>query len=227
MNPHYSSAGKKKLPLVLREKMTEFFIDEIEERDEINEIVWNGLPWLCLEFSLGIVNFYCELIRMLKKSEIKYGTTKPSIGLWNLSWGLSYVRNAVKVYSTDWAVVDGLKLHFFPQFDMQSQDILTKLLKTSLGVTLSFQKLPDLHNQILVENFYLQIGSYPNTSPTFILTPSFIHLLQILSSAISCTSNAVLIEGPTSAGKTSTINYLASLTSHHVIRINNHEHTDL
>lgn len=51
--------------------------------------------------------------------------------------------------------------------------------------------------------------------------------MQVLASAVSCTSNAVLIEGPTSAGKTSTITHLAALSSHQVIRINNHEHTDI
>lgn len=37
----------------------------------------------------------------------------------------------------------------------------------------------------------------------------------------------VLIQGPTSAGKTSMINYLANITGHKFVRINNHEHTDL
>jgi len=37
----------------------------------------------------------------------------------------------------------------------------------------------------------------------------------------------VLIEGPTSSGKTSAIEYLARLTGHRFVRINNHEHTDI
>ncbi|KAI0314077.1 hypothetical protein OF83DRAFT_1165344 [Amylostereum chailletii] len=37
----------------------------------------------------------------------------------------------------------------------------------------------------------------------------------------------VLIEGPTSSGKTSSIEYLAKCTGHRFIRINNHEHTDI
>ena len=36
-----------------------------------------------------------------------------------------------------------------------------------------------------------------------------------------------MIEGPTSAGKTSTIEYLAKKTCNKCIRINNHEHTDI
>ena len=37
----------------------------------------------------------------------------------------------------------------------------------------------------------------------------------------------VLIQGPTSSGKTSMIKYLADITGHKFVRINNHEHTDL
>lgn len=37
----------------------------------------------------------------------------------------------------------------------------------------------------------------------------------------------VLLEGPTSAGKTTMIRYIASLSNHKCIRINNHEHTDV
>ena len=35
------------------------------------------------------------------------------------------------------------------------------------------------------------------------------------------------MQGPTSAGKTSVIEYLAARTGHHCVRINNHEHTDV
>lgn len=37
----------------------------------------------------------------------------------------------------------------------------------------------------------------------------------------------VLLQGPTSSGKTSMIEYLAKKTGHRFVRINNHEHTDI
>ena len=52
-------------------------------------------------------------------------------------------------------------------------------------------------------------------------------MLTTLSAVVANTSYAVLIEGPTSAGKTSAVNFLARETGHKVIRINNHEHTDI
>ena len=52
-------------------------------------------------------------------------------------------------------------------------------------------------------------------------------LLSKLASVVAITDYAVLLEGPTSAGKTSMIAYLAALTHNKVIRINNHLHTDI
>lgn len=37
----------------------------------------------------------------------------------------------------------------------------------------------------------------------------------------------MILQGPTSAGKTSTVQYLANITHNKVIRINNHMHTDI
>ena len=37
----------------------------------------------------------------------------------------------------------------------------------------------------------------------------------------------MLLQGPTSSGKTTMVMYLAKLTGHRCVRINNHEHTDL
>lgn len=40
-------------------------------------------------------------------------------------------------------------------------------------------------------------------------------------------NHPVLLQGPTSAGKTSLVQWLAKATGHDCLRINNHEHTDL
>ena len=61
----------------------------------------------------------------------------------------------------------------------------------------------------------------------FILTPSFKKLLKQLASVCSVSNYAVILEGPTSAGKTSCVQYLAQVTDNKVIRINNHMHTDV
>lgn len=48
-----------------------------------------------------------------------------------------------------------------------------------------------------------------------------------LARAIFAGKYPVLLQGPTSYGKTSLVQYLAAVTGHEFVRINNHEHTDL
>jgi midasin len=59
------------------------------------------------------------------------------------------------------------------------------------------------------------------------LTKTFKGLLRQLAAVVSVSTFAIILEGPTSAGKTSCVQYLAAVTHNKVIRINNHMHTDV
>lgn len=106
--------------------MTEIYVDEISEKDEIREILNQGLKGFDSD---PICEFYIKLMEMLHKGEIRNGNTKPSIGLRNLSRSIAYVKNALNTYSKERALFEGLKLLFTPQFDKPSQDKIHTLLK--------------------------------------------------------------------------------------------------
>lgn len=59
------------------------------------------------------------------------------------------------------------------------------------------------------------------------MTESVKSHLSNLARAVLLRRHPILLQGPTSAGKTSLIEYLAKRTGHRFMRINNHEHTDL
>lgn len=61
----------------------------------------------------------------------------------------------------------------------------------------------------------------------FILTPSTRGHLAAAARAASLGRFPVLLQGPTSSGKTTLVEYIARVTGHACVRINNHEHTDL
>ena len=71
MNPHYSSAGKKKLSNNLWEKMTEIFIDEICLKEEVREIIKRGLPGFEID---SICEFYVNIMKLHKNGDIWNGT---------------------------------------------------------------------------------------------------------------------------------------------------------
>lgn len=53
------------------------------------------------------------------------------------------------------------------------------------------------------------------------------YILAFVSAVLFVPDLPTLPQGPTSAGKTSMVEYLAKRTGHRFVRINNHEHTDL
>jgi midasin len=82
----------------------------------------------------------------------------------------------------------------------------------------------------MIEDFIIPKGLCPPQNfveSDFILTPTFKSLVKKLASIVAVSDYAVILEGPTSAGKTSTVQYLANVTHNRVIRINNHMHTDI
>lgn len=60
-----------------------------------------------------------------------------------------------------------------------------------------------------------------------IVTPSVRKNVQRIARVLSGSRVPLLLEGPTSAGKSSLVKFLCRLTGHRCVRINNHEHTDV
>jgi len=91
-------------------------------------------------------------------------------------------------------------------------------------------QIDNASNYAYIEDNLIPLGEFPPANfdeKHFILTASFKKLLRQLASVVSITDFAVILEGPTSAGKTSCVNYLAAATHNKVLRINNHMHTDV
>ena len=61
----------------------------------------------------------------------------------------------------------------------------------------------------------------------FLVTDGFKNNITNLLRAISNCDHPVLLEGPTSAGKTSLVKFLAELSGNKCVRINNHQNTDI
>ena len=65
------------------------------------------------------------------------------------------------------------------------------------------------------------------SSLQYILTKSIRRNLKDIARIVSAGKLPILIQGETSVGKTSLIQYLAQVTGNRCYRINNHQHTDL
>jgi midasin len=104
-----------------------------------------------------------------------------------------------------------------------------KVVDSDQDGTKAIQNFSESTNHVQFEGFWLEKGDQPVSQDVhYIITPSIkkqlISLSRIVASSIRY---PVLLQGPTSSGKTSMVSYLAKMTGHRCVRINNHEHTDL
>jgi midasin (ATPase involved in ribosome maturation) len=85
-----------------------------------------------------------------------------------------------------------------------------------------------------VQGYWIMCGNEPlpdEAGPSvegFILTATVRAHLRAVARALTMQRQCpVLLQGPTSSGKTTLVEYIARTTGHKTIRINNHQHTDL
>lgn len=122
---------------------------------------------------------------------------------------------------------------FVSCLDEASKPILTKEMQSTLlkscgsGSTSRKTRCPG-EGFVEVTNYWIEKGPNPAVQlGHFVLTPSVEHVLKAVACAVSFHNYPLLLQGPTSAGKTSIVEYVAAITGHRFVRINNHEHTDL
>lgn len=131
-------------------------------------------------------------------------------------------------------IYQSIELAFKCGLDQESTKILESFLTHYKLDKVSSKKvqlpLPSFHHET-IHGFHIERGSANEgvglIDEKFILTETVNKNLTNLARAIAARSYPVLIQGETSTGKTSLISYLANASANHLVRINNHEHTDL
>ncbi|KAH8583660.1 MDN1 [Cryptosporidium sp. chipmunk genotype I] len=95
-----STSGKKDLPQLIRAFFTEYFVDELTDRKDLEDVVYNYLKDVLLTNQINIstlVDIYLELKNMGNKHEITVGLEGnghgiPNFSLRTFSTCLSYIR---------------------------------------------------------------------------------------------------------------------------------------
>ena len=233
MNPPYTSAGKKQLPTSLRSKLTELYVPELESETDLWPIVDRNAPssMFSERHKRLILEFYIKSRQMFQEQNVK-----ANIGLRNLSRALKMMRKGVSLrYPVIKATYDSLFTCFASHLDATMQVHIHRLIYqlfeiSQMPVLDLTSRLAENPNYVAIEDFILPCGQFNpegDFQRDFILTPTFKQLVRRLASIVAVSDYAVILEGPTSAGKTSTVQFLANATKNKVIRINNHMHTDI
>eukprot|EP01132_Coremiostelium_polycephalum_P002326 gene2326-2870_t len=233
MNPP-TDIGKKDLPPGIRNRFTEYYVDELENRGDLCLVVKTLLQDLTLHPPIeDIVDFYLTAKKEAATRLVDGSNQKPHFSLRTLSRALHYTKHVCKQFGFQRALFEGISMSFLTQLSRQSYPMMEQIIKQFIkkGDNKFYSQpitKPQGDSHIQIEQFWVEIGEFAPIVPShYILTPSIKANLNNLSRILVSRKHPILLQGPTSSGKTSMVEYLAQRTGHRFIRINNHEHTDL
>lgn len=248
MNPA-NDVGKSNLPAALRARFSEFYLSELEDRADLAMIVNGYLQRVNPKPpALSIVDFYLNARKESEARLVDGSNQKPRFNLRSLSRALEFCADTTNLFGFDRALFEGIQLAFLTQLNTASYDIMNRLIHQSLRPKSLNDKMlkspPSLanfqraqssssaaastHGPVTFEQFMMESGPQePFKDPRFIVTETTQKHLTHLARALTTRKYPLLLQGPTSAGKTSMIEYLAKLTGHRFVRVNNSEQTDL
>jgi midasin len=255
MNPATDS-GKKDLNSSIRSRFTEIYVDELLDPVELRVISGRYLAGVLpmgdrppehTDIVISVVNTYLEYRHLANTLLVDGSGQRPRYTLRTLTRALVAARNIVlqQKLSLRRALVEGFALAFEGPLDVNSLKATMKVaVALSEGLTKKEMNHPGRRPVggnggafVLLKPFWVGAGPLAPVDwserllekgiSRFILTPSTEANLRRLSRAVASGPWPILLEGPTSAGKTTLVQYLAARCGHNVVRINNHEHTDV
>lgn len=233
MNPA-TDVGKRNLPLGIRNRFTELYVEELESESDLRILVSDYLKGLNLSRGIvhGIISFYLA-VRKEANTRLVDGTGhKPHYSLRTLCRALKFVASD-PCYNIQRSLYEGFCLSFLTQLDRSSHPIVQKLVCQNIlggNVKCLRQPIPQPKDRVCVQidEYWLSQGDKePAVDPSYIITPSVKLNLKDLARVVAAGIHPVLLQGETSVGKTSLIKWLAASTGNQCVRINNHEHTDI
>jgi midasin len=243
MNPA-TDVGKKDLPPNIRSRFTEIDVPPPDaDQETLLGIVTQYLGPTVVGDKAAIMNvaeFYSAVRALAQERQIADGSNhRPHFSMRTLARALTFATDMASTFGVRRAIWEGCLMAFTMVLDSQSAETVTSLAYKHLlaGVRNPhslLSKEPSIPQSSSAEHFvklgpfFLKRGPFPEQPvDSYILTPSVEKKLIDLARIVVTGRFPVLIEGPTSSGKTSSVEYLARRTGHRFIRINNHEHTDI
>ena len=243
MNPA-TDAGKKELPPSIRSYFTEVDVPPPDaDRETLLAVISQYIGPSAVSDKAAIMDvaeFYMAVKALAADRHIADASNRrPHFSMRTLTRALTFAAEIASAYSLRRALWEGCLMAFTMALDVPSAELVTSLAQKhvlngirNIRLLLTREPAPPQSRPVTdfvkFGPFYLEKGELAEL-PTddYIMTPSVERKLIDLARIISTRMFPVLIEGPTSSGKTSTVEFLAKKTGHRFVRINNHEHTDI
>ena len=241
MNPA-TDVGKRDLAMSLRSRFAEYYIDSPDKDPESLKVVikayLGSYVHSDIQVTQDIAQLYLKIRKLGEENRLVDGADqKPHYSLRTLTRLLTYVTDIAPLYGLRRALYEGFSMSFLTLLNRESEMLVIPLINTHLlgghGNRRALLHQVPSHpsgskEYIQFRHYWVARGSSPiEEQPQYIITPFIEANLLNLVRATSTRRFPVLLQGPTSSGKTSMIEYLARVSGNKFVRINNHEHTDL
>ncbi|GJN90448.1 hypothetical protein Rhopal_003459-T1 [Rhodotorula paludigena] len=241
MNPA-TDVGKRDLPVGLRAKFSEIWVPPPDEdRDALRTIVEGYIGHVAVsdrQVVADIAELYAAVKLLALRSQIADGQNMPPhFSMRTLARALTFAAEFAPTFGLRRALYEGFVMAFTMLLDEKSQVVVRALIdkhvvQPAKNPRSIMERVPtkptSMADALRIHHYWLEQGPHePEDPDDYILTPSVQAKVCDLARAVLTRKVPVLIQGPTSAGKTSVVEYLAKRTGHRFVRINNHEHTDI
>ncbi|POY75159.1 hypothetical protein BMF94_1791 [Rhodotorula taiwanensis] len=241
MNPA-TDVGKRDLPAGLRAKFSELWVPPPDEdRDALRTIVEGYIGRVAVsdrQVVADVAELYSTVKTLAMRAQLADGqNTPPHFSMRTLARALSFAAEFAPTFGLRRSLYEGFVMAFTMLLDERSQDVVRGLVDKHIVQQAKnprslMEKIPTkpaaFGDALRIHHYWLEQGPRePEEPEDYILTPSVQAKVCDLARAVLTRKVPVLIQGPTSAGKTSVVEYLARRTGHRFVRINNHEHTDI
>jgi midasin len=247
MNPA-TDVGKRDLPVSLRTQFTEIYVESPDrDQNDLHSIIkayLKGSSGNDERAAHDIARLYINTKRLADEKRLVDGANQvPHFSLRTLTRVLGYVMEIAPSYGLRRALYEGYAMGFLTLLDRESERMLTPLMNHYLldshgnaqSLLAQTPKHPEDGRQYIRfmnkrrdrQYWMLQGHETLQEQLHYIITPFVERNMLNLVRATSTRKFPVLVQGPTSSGKTSMIEYLAKFSGNKFVRINNHEHTDL
>ncbi|EXJ70340.1 uncharacterized protein A1O5_06408 [Cladophialophora psammophila CBS 110553] len=240
MNPA-TDAGKRDLPPALRSRFTEIYVpsgdNNLEDLTKIIQTYLGSLLDNDKRAALDLANSYLDLKKLNEAHKLTDGAGEtPHFSIRSLVRCLLYTSQHSASHGLRRAMYEGFGMSFFTVLSKEAENLalpsvdkhLLSTVKNRKAFFSQLPKIPHDEDYIAFRHHIVKKGPItPDFQSHYIRTPSVERNLLNLARAASMRRFPILLQGPTSAGKTSMVEYLAKLSGNKFVRINNHEHTDL
>jgi midasin len=241
MNPA-TDAGKRDLAPGLRSRFTEIYVHSPDaDFDDLLGLIQTYLGNLTqsdLRLASDIANLYLATKKLTTENKLTDGAgQKPHFSIRTLVRTLIYIVDHVYIYGLRRAAYEGFCMSFLTLLSQGSEKLVVPLIEKHIFGSAKHAKsllgqVPkppnDGNDYVQFKHYWMKKGPFTaEKQPHYIITPFIEKNLKNLLRASSTRRSPILLQGPTSSGKTSMVEYLAKVSGNKFVRINNHEHTDL